>query len=120
MPVTDAWRLQAGRRRSSSRVTEALKRLQGMGVRSFVYSNIERDGMLTGPDLDGRAVRCRGDRRQLRLFRRRRNARGSGGAGRVARAEVTGVIVGKAIYERRFDVGEAQRLLDKRPPPTAI
>ncbi len=38
-------------------VGEALSRLQARGVRRFVYSNIERDGMLTGPDLEGvRAV----------------------------------------------------------------
>ena len=44
----------------------------GRGVRRFVYSNIERDGMLSGPDLEGRA-RCRGrGRGQLRLLRRDR------------------------------------------------
>ncbi len=31
---------------------DVIRRLQARGVRSFVYSNIDRDGMLEGPDLD--------------------------------------------------------------------
>ena len=29
-----------------------IDRLQHRGVRSFVYTNVDRDGMLEGPDLD--------------------------------------------------------------------
>ena len=29
-----------------------IERLQNRGVRSFVYTNVDRDGMLEGPDLD--------------------------------------------------------------------
>jgi phosphoribosylformimino-5-aminoimidazole carboxamide ribotide isomerase len=93
-------------------VTEALAELQVGGVSSFVYSNIERDGMLTGPDLEGaRSVAAAIDGSFVY----------SGGVGTLedlaALADLrepkcTGVIVGKALYERRFDVGEAQRLLD--------
>ena len=93
-------------------VAHAIARLQDRGVRRFVYSSIDRDGMLTGPDLDGaRAVA--------------KTVRGtfvySGGVSSLADLEalarlrqvnLTGVIVGKAIYERNFDVGAAQALLD--------
>ncbi len=97
-------------------VSEALAGLQGQGVSRFVYSNIERDGMLTGPDLDGaRAVACAIDGSFVY----------SGGVGTLEDLEAlaqlrepkcTGVIVGKALYERRFDVGEAQLLLDNAAP----
>jgi phosphoribosylformimino-5-aminoimidazole carboxamide ribotide isomerase len=89
-----------------------IERLSGRGVRRFVYSSIERDGMLEGPNLS-------------EVQRVAHTVRGtfvySGGIGSlddlhalVALREVNlaGVIVGKALYERRFDVAQAQRILD--------
>jgi phosphoribosylformimino-5-aminoimidazole carboxamide ribonucleotide (ProFAR) isomerase len=82
------------------------------GVKRFVYTNIDHDGMLDGPDLeDASAVaRAVGDG-ELTL---------SGGIGELAHLQalarlrserrldaLEGVIVGKALYERRFTVGEA-------------
>lgn len=93
-------------------VERALADLQGRGVRRFVYSSIDRDGMLSGPDLDGARDFAAGVRDSFVY---------SGGIGGLedlrALAELrepalSGVIVGKAIYERRFDVGAAQALLD--------
>ncbi len=89
-----------------------IERLGARGVRRFVYSSIERDGMLAGPDLE--AVRkiagvLRGsfvysggvsslqDLKALALLRQ---------------VNLAGVIVGKALYEERFGVGEAQGVLD--------
>lgn len=94
-------------------VADALEDLQSRGVRRFVYSNIDRDGMLTGPDLDGARAFAEGVQGSFVY---------SGGIGELGDLEalaqlhepkLSGVIVGKAIYERRFDVGEAQRLLDR-------
>jgi phosphoribosylformimino-5-aminoimidazole carboxamide ribotide isomerase len=90
-----------------------IERLGARGVRRFVYSSIERDGMLQGPDLE--AVRkiagvVRGsfvysggvssleDLKALALLRQ---------------VNLSGVIVGKALYEQRFGVGEAQEILDR-------
>jgi len=93
-------------------VEAAIERLVSRGVRRFVYSSIDRDGMLEGPDLEGArrvAQSVRGtfiysggvssleDLRALRELRQ---------------VNLTGVIVGKALYERRFTVGEGQRALD--------
>ncbi len=93
-------------------VADAVRDLQAAGVRRFVYSNIERDGMLTGPDLDGlRAFAA--DVQESFVY--------SGGIGELEdlrtlaalrEPRLRGVIVGKSIYEGRLDVGEAQRLLD--------
>jgi phosphoribosylformimino-5-aminoimidazole carboxamide ribotide isomerase len=94
-------------------VEQALIDLQRRGVRQFVYSSIDRDGMLNGPDIDG-ALAFAGGVQESFVY--------SGGIGRLADLEalaelrepkLTGVIVGMAIYERRFDVGEAQTLLDR-------
>jgi phosphoribosylformimino-5-aminoimidazole carboxamide ribotide isomerase len=94
-------------------VTAVIERLGARGVRRFVYSSIERDGMLNGPDLEGaRAVAAvvRGtfvysggvssldDLRALHGLRQ---------------VNLAGIIVGKAIYEGRIDVAEAQSVLDR-------
>lgn len=88
------------------------ERLGARGVQRFVYSSIERDGMLEGPDLE--AVR-----------RIAASVRGSftysGGVASLEdlralyalrQVNLSGVIVGTALYEQRFEVGEAQAVLD--------
>jgi phosphoribosylformimino-5-aminoimidazole carboxamide ribotide isomerase len=81
-------------------------------VRAFVYSSIDRDGMLEGPDLD--EVRTVAATVRGRFIY-------SGGIGSLDHLEalanlrqvnLTGVIVGKALYEGRFSVTEAQAVLD--------
>ena len=87
-------------------------RLGRRGVASFVYTSVERDGGLVGPDLDevrrvAEAVRGRflysggiGDLDHLR------------GLAHLRQVNLAGVIVGKALYERRFTVAEGQAALD--------
>jgi phosphoribosylformimino-5-aminoimidazole carboxamide ribotide isomerase len=89
-----------------------ITRLQLRGVRSFVYSNIERDGMMAGPDLE-EVRRVAGVVRGRFIY--------SGGVGSVEDLEalvglrqvnLSGVIVGKALYEGRFTIAEAHAVLD--------
>jgi phosphoribosylformimino-5-aminoimidazole carboxamide ribotide isomerase len=90
---------------------EAVQRLQARGVAGLVYTNVDRDGMLDGPDLDGvRAVAAAVSGRLLY----------SGGIGklsdlegltRLRQASLEGVIVGKALYEGRFTVAQAETAL---------
>ena len=93
-------------------VTEALERLQDRGVRSFVFTDVDRDGMLDGPDLD--AVRTVAAAVRGRFIY-------SAGIGSVEHlrslaalrlVNLAGVIAGKALYERRFTVSEGQAALD--------
>jgi len=89
-----------------------IERLQDRGVRSFVYTSVDRDGMLEGIDTDevwgvAGAVRGRflysggiGSLDDLR------------GLARLRAVNLSGVIVGKALYERRFTVAEGQAALD--------
>ena len=89
------------------------ERLARRGVRSFVYSNIERDGMLAGPDLDevlrvAAAVRGRflysGGIASLSDFR---------ALAALRQVNLAGVIVGTALYEGRFTVREAQVAVER-------
>jgi phosphoribosylformimino-5-aminoimidazole carboxamide ribotide isomerase len=95
-------------------VGPVIERLGARGVRRFVYSSIQRDGMLDGPDLDevcAAAAVVRG----TFVY--------SGGVASVddlralvelRQVNLGGVIVGKALYERRFSVAEGQAVLDAR------
>jgi phosphoribosylformimino-5-aminoimidazole carboxamide ribotide isomerase len=94
---------------------QLITRLQNQGANRFVYTNADRDGMLEGIDVD--EVRRISDAVRGRLI-------WSGGVGSVddLRAlrdlrlvNLTGVISGKALYEGRFTVAEAQAELDARP-----
>jgi phosphoribosylformimino-5-aminoimidazole carboxamide ribotide isomerase len=91
---------------------QALEKFAAAGVEHFVYTDVDRDGMLGGPDLE--------------QVRRVTDAAGaasvlySGGIGgladlqalvRMRAPSLAGVIVGKALYERRFTVAEAQQAL---------
>ncbi len=88
-----------------------IERLQDRGVRAFVFTNVDKDGMLEGPDLDE-------VRRVARAVRGRFVY--SGGIGRredlvalagLRQVNLSGVIVGKALYEKRFTVAEGQAAL---------
>ncbi|MEA2188642.1 MAG: phosphoribosylformimino-5-aminoimidazole carboxamide ribotide isomerase [Solirubrobacteraceae bacterium] len=88
-----------------------VERMQARGVRTFVFTNVDRDGMLEGPDLDE-------VRRVAQVVRGRFMY--SGGIGRhedlqalaaLRQVNLSGVIVGKALYERRFTVAEGQAAL---------
>jgi phosphoribosylformimino-5-aminoimidazole carboxamide ribotide isomerase len=91
-----------------------IDRLQIRGVRQFIYTNVDKDGMLEGPDLD--EVRAIASSVRGRFLY-------SGGIGQLADLEALaglrqvnlgGVIVGKALYEGRFSVAEGQAALSPR------
>jgi phosphoribosylformimino-5-aminoimidazole carboxamide ribotide isomerase len=93
---------------------DAIRRLGDRGVRSFVYTSVDRDGGLQGPDLD--EVRRVADAVRGRFLY-------SGGIGDLEhleelaglrRVNLAGVIAGKALYERRFTIAEGQAALDLR------
>ncbi|HZO37251.1 MAG TPA: 1-(5-phosphoribosyl)-5-[(5-phosphoribosylamino)methylideneamino]imidazole-4-carboxamide isomerase [Solirubrobacteraceae bacterium] len=88
-----------------------IERLQQRGVRSFVYTNVDKDGMLEGPDLD-EVKRIAAVVRGRFLY--------SGGIGALVdlaglaslrQVNLGGVIVGKALYEHRFTIREAHDAL---------
>jgi phosphoribosylformimino-5-aminoimidazole carboxamide ribotide isomerase len=89
--------------------------IEGMtlrGVRRFVYSSIERDGMLAGPDLDGArrvADAVRGSYIYSGGVSSLEDLRALAGLRQV---NLAGVIVGKALYERRFTAAEGQAALE--------
>lgn len=92
---------------------DVIERMQRQGASRFVYTTIDRDGMLGGPDLE-EVERVASVIRGRFLY--------SGGIGSVADLEalrelrlvnLAGVISGKALYEHRFTVAEGNEALDR-------
>jgi phosphoribosylformimino-5-aminoimidazole carboxamide ribonucleotide (ProFAR) isomerase len=98
-------------RETQLRGEDAIRRMQERGATRFVYTNVDRDGMLEGPDLEevqavSRAVRGRflysggiGSLEDLHALRDLRLL------------NLAGVISGKSLYEGRFGVSEGQEAL---------
>jgi phosphoribosylformimino-5-aminoimidazole carboxamide ribotide isomerase len=95
---------------------DVFARLIGEGVRELAYTNVDRDGMLGGLNLDALLLvaQAAGDGRLIY----------SGGIGALSDLEqlaqlrsehqldsLAGVIVGKALYEGRFTIDQAHRAL---------
>ena len=91
---------------------DAIRRMQQRGATRFVYTNVDRDGMLEGPDLE--EVRRVSEAVRGRFLY-------SGGIGSLDDLEalrelrlvnLAGVISGKALYEGRFTVRDGQAVLN--------
>ncbi len=96
---------------SEPSTTAVLERLLAGGVEQLVYTNVDRDGMLEGPDLE-EVRRVTGSVSASILY--------SGGIGKLSDLEdlaglqqpsLSGVIVGKALYEGRFTIAQAHAAL---------
>jgi phosphoribosylformimino-5-aminoimidazole carboxamide ribotide isomerase len=102
-------------RETRAKPASTIAHLAGRGIRRFVFTPVDVDGTLRGPDLD--------ELREVALIAAEAGAKliYSGGVGslddlRAVRAiapeSLEGVIVGRAIYEDRFTVSEGQAVLD--------
>jgi phosphoribosylformimino-5-aminoimidazole carboxamide ribotide isomerase len=87
---------------SSRRAEDLARQVVGEGIETVVYTDIARDGMLQGPDLGG----------AMALQGLGANVIVSGGVattadiGSACKAGLAGVIVGRALYEGRFNLAE--------------
>jgi len=101
---------------SDAPARDAFAELRGQGVRNFVFTNIDHDGMLDGANRDEVIWVARATGEGSLTF--------SGGIGALADLEMLarlrtqeglerleGVIVGTALYEGRFTVAEGQAAL---------
>jgi phosphoribosylformimino-5-aminoimidazole carboxamide ribotide isomerase len=97
---------------SELETSEVIAALSARGVHRFVYTPVDVDGLMEGPDLDSlRAVSGSTDGELIY----------SGGVGSLedlaalaglGLENLEGVIVGRALYEQRFTIAEAQAALE--------
>jgi phosphoribosylformimino-5-aminoimidazole carboxamide ribotide isomerase len=94
--------------------SEMIDKLKDMGVKEIIYTDISKDGMLKGPNIDGLKKIAKSSKM---------NVIASGGVTtiedvkKIAKLEkdgVIGAIVGKALYTEDFKLEEAIRALNKK------
>ena len=85
---------------------EIVKRYEDQGVAAVIYTDISRDGALTGVNVEATAALA--DRAAIPVI-------ASGGVAsadditalRAAHDNIDGVVIGRALYDGRIDIGEA-------------
>ncbi len=99
---------------TEKQATELARELEGFGVEAIIYTDIARDGMMQGPNIEATKalaeaisipVIASGGVSSLRDIRQLMSIEESG---------VTGVITGKAIYTGALDLREAVELTKKK------
>ena len=88
---------------STLRAEELVRRVSADGATTVIYTDVSRDGMLQGPDIAGAVALQQAGARVI----------ASGGVSSlddlraVCEAGLAGAIVGRALYEGRFDLPDA-------------
>ena len=92
---------------------DAVEQFEAAGVSTFIYTDLSRDGTMWGPDLNGIRTLAETSSRPVIA---------SGGIGsldelksvaRLRHLGVAGAIVGRAFYENKFNVGQANLAADE-------
>lgn len=113
LATTDGWT-----RSSGFQAVDLVERLSTGGVKRFIHTPVEADGLLQGPALESLAAISEAAGSSGLIY--------SGGIGGLdelrslaqsAPDNVEGVIVGRALYEGAFDVTEAIDALAAKPTP---
>ncbi len=97
---------------SDQKATDLAKQMEPLGVNGFIFTDISRDGMLQGPNLE--SIREFSEATQLPVI-------ASGGVGSLDDISslmaleplgVSGVITGKALYDKSIDIRDALKLVE--------
>ena len=105
--ATDGW---AGV--STLLATELAKRFEQDGVSSIVYTDISRDGMMQGVNVDATVAMAKASGLPVIASGGVTNMDDIRALNAVADAGILGAITGRAIYEGELDLAEAQRYCD--------
>ena len=100
--------LEGWTEQSDVSLAEAAKRVAGWGVRTVLYTDISKDGMRQGPDIEGTAELQQELGAGVTVI-------ASGGIANLdnirdlAQAKVKAAVCGRALYSRAFDYASAKR-----------
>lgn len=98
---------------STLKATELAKRFAHDGVSSIVYTDIARDGMMQGVNVEATAALARDGGLPVIASGGVTNLDDIKALSKVADSGILGAITGRAIYEGSLDVSEAQQLSDQ-------
>lgn len=88
---------------------ELARRAEEMGVRTLIYTDTSTDGMLKGPNVNAVDELCREVSCQVIASGGVSSAEDMRALRMLGRANLTGAIVGKALYEGRVTINELQK-----------
>ena len=91
--------------------TEVIAELSGRGIRRFVYTPVDVDGLMEGPDLDSLGEVAGSTEGEVIYSGGIGSLDDLGAVAGLGLENVEGVIVGRALYEQRFTIAEAQDAL---------
>lgn len=97
---------------STIKATELAKRFEQDGVSSIVYTDISRDGMMQGVNIDATVEMARASSLKIIASGGVTNMDDIHGLKAVASEGILGAITGRAIYEGELDLKEAQQYCD--------
>jgi phosphoribosylformimino-5-aminoimidazole carboxamide ribotide isomerase len=92
--------------------TDLVKRFEADGVSAIVYTDIDRDGMMQGVNVDATVAMAQASSIPVIASGGITNMDDIVALNKVADQGILGAITGRAIYEGTLDVAEAQRLCD--------
>jgi len=115
MVAIDGWATVTGHR-----VTDLALRFEQDGVSAIVYTDIGRDGMLSGPNVEATAALARAIGIPVIASGGITDIDDIRALCEVASSGITGAITGRAIYEGTLDFAEGQRLADGGHPSTGL
>lgn len=98
---------------SDIKATELARRFADAGVSSIVYTDIARDGMMQGVNVEATVAMARKGGLPVIASGGVTNLDDIRSLARAADQGILGAITGRAIYEGSLDVAEAQRLCDE-------
>lgn len=99
--------IEGWRDKSGVQIEDFVRRIEDLGFKELIYTDIKRDGMMEGPNIPG--IRHMMGLTKMSVF-------ASGGVSTLADLQalrelgkdgLKGVIVGKALYDRKFTLSEA-------------
>lgn len=100
---------------STVQATDLARRFQSDGVSAIVYTDIARDGMMQGVNVEATLAMARASSIPVIASGGITNLDDIRALNAVAHEGICGAITGRAIYEGTLDVAEAQRLCDGEP-----
>ncbi len=98
---------------STVRATDLARRFESDGVAAIVYTDIARDGMMQGVNVQATVAMAQASRIPVIASGGITNLDDIRALLAVAHTGISGAITGRAIYEGTLDVAEAQRLCDE-------
>lgn len=98
---------------SEVRATDLARRFESDGVAAIVYTDIARDGMMQGVNVQATVAMAQASSIPVIASGGITNIEDIRGLLEVSSSGICGAITGRAIYEGTLDVAEAQRLCDE-------